>query len=61
MYLSQAQLFTCLVTEMPASLVELAFMSHPGDEELLVDPDFQQKMAEAMFEGLEDYLKTQRE
>ncbi|HEQ60188.1 MAG TPA: AMIN domain-containing protein, partial [Firmicutes bacterium] len=50
----------CLVTEMPAVLVELAFMSHPGDEELLVDPDFQQKMAEAIFRGLEDYLEEQR-
>ena len=51
----------CLVTEMPAVLVEQAFMSHPGDEELLVDPQFQQAMAEAIFKGLEDYLKDQME
>ena len=51
----------CLMTEMPSILVELGFMSHPGDEELLVDPEFQKKMAEAIFKGLEDYLETQRE
>lgn len=51
----------CLMTQMPSILAELAFMSHPGDEELLVDPEFQQEMAEAIFLGLEDWLKTQRQ
>lgn len=49
----------CLVTQMPSILVELAFMSHPGDEELLVDPEFQQQMAHAIFKGLEDFLNIQ--
>ncbi len=50
----------CLTTQMPSVLAELAFMSHPGDEELLVDPEFQKQMAEAIFLGIEDWLKTQR-
>ena len=49
------------MTEMPSMLVEQAFMSHPGDEELLVDPARQRQMAEAIFKGLEDYLQMQRE
>jgi N-acetylmuramoyl-L-alanine amidase len=48
------------ITEMPSMLVEQAFMSHPGDEEILFDPVKQKEMARAIFLGLEDYLDEQR-
>lgn len=45
------------VSQMPAILVEQAFMSHAEDEEKLADPDFRQLEAEKIFQGIVDYLK----
>ena len=47
-------------TAMPAVLVEGVFMSSPLDEQLLMDDHFWQRMAHAVFEGLEDFLARQR-
>jgi N-acetylmuramoyl-L-alanine amidase len=44
-------------SQMPAVLVEQAFMTHAEDEEKLADPDFRQKMAVKIYEGMVDYLK----
>ncbi len=44
------------VSQMPAILVEQAFMTHAEDEEKLADPDFRQQMAHKIYEGLVDYL-----
>ena len=49
---------TRLVTWMPAILVEQAFLSHPGEEAQLLDPDFRALMARAVRLGLEDYLRA---
>lgn len=49
------------LTQMPSVLVEQAFMTHPGDEEKLNTPAFQQNMADAIVSGLIEYLKDQRE
>ena len=49
---------TRLVTWMPAILVEQAFMSHPGEEARLLDPDFRALIARAVRLGLEDYLRA---
>jgi len=43
-------------TEMPNVLVELAFMSNPEDEILLMNDEFRKEMAEKIFEGIEDFL-----
>ncbi len=43
--------------QMPAVLVEQAFMTHAGDEEKLADPEFRQQMAVKIYEGIIDYLK----
>lgn len=43
-------------TNMPAALVELAFISNPQEEELLRDPVFQEKAAQAIAKGIGDYL-----
>lgn len=43
-------------SQLPAVLVEQAFMSHAGDEEKLADPLFRQLEAEKICEGIIDYL-----
>lgn len=42
-------------TEMPAVLVEVAFISHPIERKLLRDEGFRQLAAEAIAEGVEEY------
>ena len=43
---------------MPATLIEAGFDSNPDDRALLADPQWQQKMAEAIADGIEDYAGT---
>lgn len=43
-------------SRVPAVLVEQAFMSHPGDEARLLDPEYQRQQAEAITRGLERFL-----
>jgi N-acetylmuramoyl-L-alanine amidase len=43
-------------TIMPAALVELAFLSNPAEEKLLLNPQFQQKMAQGIVQGLENFF-----
>jgi N-acetylmuramoyl-L-alanine amidase len=45
------------VWQMPAILVEQAFLSNAEDEEKLADPDFRQQEAEKIYEGIVDYLR----
>lgn len=40
---------------MPSVLVELGFLSNPGDEAKLEQPDIRQKLAEALRDGIEDF------
>jgi N-acetylmuramoyl-L-alanine amidase len=42
-------------TTMPAALVEVAYLSNPTEARLLRDPNFRQKVAEALARGLEAY------
>lgn len=44
-------------TDYPNALVEGLFMSSLPEEEMLADPDFRQKMAEKVVEGIKNYLK----
>lgn len=43
-------------TIMPAALVEMAFLSNPGEERLLSDPQFQQKVAEGIVRGMDNFF-----
>jgi len=43
--------------EIIAILVEAAFLSHPEEEALLAQEDFRDKIAEAIFQGLQDFLR----
>jgi len=45
------------MSQMPAILVEQAFMSHAEDEEKLANPDFRQQIAVKICQGINDYLK----
>jgi len=46
------------VTWMPGVLVEQAFVSHPGDEAKLLDPNFRAQTALAVRLALEDFLRA---
>lgn len=43
--------------DIPSVLVETAFISNPQEEEKLRDEGFQQKLAEAMMQGIKSYFK----
>ncbi|MBC6991312.1 N-acetylmuramoyl-L-alanine amidase [Hymenobacter sp. BT491] len=47
-------------TDYPNALVETAFVSNPEDEKRLIDPAFQQLMAEHMVAGLKNFLRNTR-
>jgi N-acetylmuramoyl-L-alanine amidase len=43
-------------TEYPNALIETLFLSNPAEEELILDPTFQQKMVEKIVAGAKDFL-----
>ncbi|NPV54029.1 MAG: hypothetical protein HPY71_10955 [Firmicutes bacterium] len=43
-------------TTIPAVIVEVGFLSNPREEAMLGDPEYRQRMAEAIFHGTVDYL-----
>jgi N-acetylmuramoyl-L-alanine amidase len=53
--------YTVKMTEMPSFLIEQAFMSHPEDEALLINQAFREKIARAIFEGIEEYFGQMRD
>ncbi|MBA4285373.1 MAG: N-acetylmuramoyl-L-alanine amidase [Xanthomonadaceae bacterium] len=46
--------------DIPSVLVETAFISNPREEKLLGDPDYQDKMAESIFDGVRSYFVRYR-
>jgi N-acetylmuramoyl-L-alanine amidase len=46
--------------DIPSVLVETAFISNPREEKLLGDPDYQEKMAQSIFEGVRSYFVRYR-
>ncbi len=46
-------------TAMPSALVEVAYIDHPEEEALLSDPDFRERAARAIADGILDYLLSQ--
>ncbi|MCL2611162.1 MAG: N-acetylmuramoyl-L-alanine amidase, partial [Defluviitaleaceae bacterium] len=47
------------LTNMPAILAELAFISNPVEAELLANPEFRQAAAQGIADGLTQFLKQQ--
>ena len=46
------------ITEVPAVLVEQAFMTHPAEEAQMLDPAFRARTARAVRMGLEDFVRA---
>lgn len=44
--------------QMPSVLVEVAFLSNPREERLLKQPEYRQRVAEALYRGLFSYAST---
>jgi N-acetylmuramoyl-L-alanine amidase len=47
-------------TEYPNALLELLFLSHPEEETLILDPAFQQRVADSIVGGIQQYLQELR-
>ena len=45
-------------TEYPNALVETVFLSNPAEEEKILDPAFQQQMAQKIVQGIKDFLQS---
>ena len=45
-------------TQLPAVLVETAFITNAREEQMLRDPGFQQSMAQSILKGMQRYLST---
>jgi N-acetylmuramoyl-L-alanine amidase len=56
----QANFLVLQGAKMPAVLIETAFLSNPGEEGLLADPEFHRKVADGMVEALRDMQKRYR-
>lgn len=54
----QAPFFVLVGCEMPSILLEIAFISNANEENLLNDPGWQQKAAEAVYEGIKEYKEA---
>jgi N-acetylmuramoyl-L-alanine amidase len=53
----QGNMAVCRNTQMPAVLVECAFLSLPEQEKMIVDPKFQKRVAGAIKEGIKKVFK----
>lgn len=54
--LPAGEVFLLKELDMPAALVEVGFLSHPEEAELLADPAYQRKVAAAVYRGILRYL-----
>lgn len=54
--ISAANFYVIKRSAMPAALVELAFISNPEEEALLGSPDFQQRMAQGIYQGIDKFF-----
>lgn len=50
-------LAVCRPPQMPAVLIEGAFIMHPEEEKLIQSPQYQNAAADAIVQGIEDFLK----
>jgi N-acetylmuramoyl-L-alanine amidase len=44
--------------DMPSILTEISFLSNPSDEKLLKKPEYRQRIAEGLFQGIVSYLQS---
>ncbi|HHY47261.1 MAG TPA: N-acetylmuramoyl-L-alanine amidase, partial [Firmicutes bacterium] len=55
----ERELYLLREVRVPSCLVEVAFASNIEEEILMMSPNFRQKAASAIFEGLQKYFKAQ--
>lgn len=55
----QAPFYVLVGAYMPAILVEIAFISNKGEEELLLNSSFQEKVAYSIYEGVKEFKERQ--
>lgn len=44
--------------DMPSVLTEISFLSNPADEQMLKKPDYRQRLAEGLYQGVASYLQS---
>lgn len=54
----RAFFYVLINTEMPSILAEVGFISNPDEEKLLKTPAYRQKIAEALFDGIKNYMDS---
>ncbi|HPU36000.1 MAG TPA: N-acetylmuramoyl-L-alanine amidase CwlD [Bacillota bacterium] len=52
----QVDYFTNRIAKMPSAIVEIGFITNPREEKLMVDPEYQQKIAYAIYAGVVRYF-----
>lgn len=57
----QVDYFANRMAKMPSVIVEIGFISNPGEEKLLIDPTYQNKIAWAIHAGIIRYLAQPKE
>ena len=58
-HIERANFAVLRTSDMPAMLVETAFLSNPEEERRLIDPAFQAKVATAVLDGVQTYFTSQ--
>ena len=58
-HIRQAPFFVVSKVHIPSVLVELGFITHKGEAQLLNQRDYQIKLAQSIYEGLKEYKKAQ--
>lgn len=58
-HIERANFAVLRTSDMPAMLVETAFLSNPDEEKRLVDPQFQRTVARAVLDGVNTYFSDQ--
>jgi len=58
-HIERANFAVLRTSDMPAMLVEAAFLSNPEEEKRLVDPQFQRTVARAVLDGVNTYFSDQ--
>jgi len=58
-HIERANFAVLRTSDMPAMLVETAFLSNPDEERRLIDPSFQRTVARAVLDGVNTYFTSQ--
>ena len=56
--IKKAPFVVLIGANMPSVLAEISFLTNPRDEHMLRRSDYREKIAYALFEGIQEYLKT---